>query len=56
MSKFSEFFKKLTSNLDKVHVRAAFADVEHRIGNLFHHYEQQGMEKPAEKPEEKKNY
>lgn len=52
MSKISDFFKKITQNLDKVHVRAAFIDVEHRIEHVFRTYEKHGVnEQDSEKDE-----
>ena len=38
MGKLRDFFHKVGSDLDRVHVRAAFVDVEHRVAKLFHHH------------------
>ena len=38
MSKFKDFIHRVANDLDRVHVRAAFMDVEHRIAHLFHHH------------------
>ena len=53
MSKFSDFFKRITHNLDKVHVRAAFIDVEHRIEHVFRHYEKHGVSEQNPEKDEK---
>ena len=35
MSKIRDFFHNIGSDLSKVHVRAAFRDVEHRVAEIF---------------------
>ena len=48
------FFKKIGnffSNLDKVHVRAAFVDVEHRVEALLKHFEHHQPKEPKETEE-----
>lgn len=36
--KIGDFFHRIWSDLSHIHVRAAFADVEHRISHLLHHH------------------
>ena len=54
MAKFfkiiGDFFHRIGSDLSRVHVRAAFVDVEHRIEKFFHH--QEARKKESRAPEE----
>lgn len=50
------FFKKIGnffSNLDKVHVRAAFVDVEHRVEALIKHLEHHKPKEPDDSSDKK---
>ncbi|MBR1706753.1 MAG: hypothetical protein IJ721_08230 [Bacteroidales bacterium] len=38
MGKIKDFFHRIGSDLDRVHVRAAFVDVEHRVAKLFQYH------------------
>lgn len=38
MGKFKDFLHQFGSDLSKVHLRAAFMDVEHYVAELFHHH------------------
>lgn len=38
MKKLIEWFKHFVSNIDRVHARAAFHDVEYHIEKLFKHH------------------
>ena len=48
MSKFTDFLHKFGADLSKVHLRAAFMDVEHYVADLFHHHPHLDPEKRDE--------
>ena len=55
MSKIGKFWRGIANDISKVHVRAAFSDVEKRIGHFFGHHEaQEPKEEPKEDKPEKK--
>lgn len=38
MSKIRDFWRGIANDISKVHVRAAFSDMEKRIGHIFGHH------------------
>ena len=50
--KIGDYIHAHIHDLDKVHVRAAFVDVEHRIEKLFHTHGEHFDKEPKEKTKE----
>lgn len=53
MGKVRDFFHRIGSDLSKVHVRAAFRDVEHRVAELFRQHPHLNPQEKQVQEEEK---